>query len=139
MGSPYQYRSREPLAPGGAWGTRVTLLWVFREGGAACSGRGRSQEKDEGLQAQDAGRQEAAHHWCHSGLGGSGPQVREQLLRPRDASCPCRKQGGGRFRIPMAETLPVALMSWLPSGGPAAPSLHANPCPTSPAVGLDFF
>ena len=65
-GSPHQGQSREALAAGGARGTRVALLWVFREGGAACSGRGRSQEKDEGLQAQDAGRQEAAHHWCHS-------------------------------------------------------------------------
>ena len=66
-GNPYQDRSRDALAPGGAWGTRVTLLvGVQGRRGSACSGRGRSWKKDEGLQAQDAGRQEAAHHLHHS-------------------------------------------------------------------------
>ena len=61
-----------------------------------------------------------------------------EVINVTGFTCPRGKQGGSCFRIPTAETPPVAPMSWLPSGGPAAPSLHASPA-HSPVVGVVFY
>lgn len=84
MGNPYKDRSQAPLAPGGTRVARVTLLERVqcaqqgREGPCLPWGEADSQKKNEGLLAQEGGREEDA---CHSRAICFGPGWLKSLYK----------------------------------------------------------